>query len=145
MSALLAGSTGHAADFYLPAVVTNVVPGAMFLISILMRWPVIGLVVAVARGERSHWRRDPAQRQRYQLCTAVFLAKFAIATTVLVPLYLAEQVTALGIASTLLTSAAAGVCGYLCWRILRTQGDGLPGGSQGGNENGSGVTWLPAR
>jgi hypothetical protein len=41
---------------------------------------------------------------------------------VLVPLYLAGQVTPLGISATLLGGApAAGVCVYLCWRILRTQ------------------------
>jgi uncharacterized protein DUF3159 len=121
VSALLAGSTGHAVDFYLPGVVTSVVPAAVFLVSMLARWPMIGLVVGAARGERFGWRRDPVQRRRYQKCTAVFLVKFIIASMVLLPLYLTEQVTALGIASTLLTSPAAGVCLYLCWRILRTQ------------------------
>ncbi|WP_279629229.1 hypothetical protein [Amycolatopsis thailandensis] len=38
----------------------------------------------------------------------------------LVPLYLAEAVVPLGIVATLLGGApAAGVCVYLCWRILR--------------------------
>jgi hypothetical protein len=123
ISALLAGSTGHAADFYLPAVVTSVGPAALFLVSMLVRWPMIGLVVGAARGERFRWRQDPVRRRRYQKCTAVFLVKFTIASIVLLPLYLAEQVTALGIASTLLTSPAAGVCIYLCWRILRTSQD----------------------
>jgi hypothetical protein len=121
-SALLAGSTGHAVDFYLPTVLMQAAGGAVFLVSVLVRWPVIGLAVGAARGERFGWRRDPARRRRYQMCTVVFLAKYGIATTVLVPLYLTGKVTPLGIAATLLGGAPAmGVCIYLCWRILRAQ------------------------
>lgn len=123
-SAVLAGSTGRAVDFYLPAVLMQAAGGAVFLVSILVRWPVIGLAVGAARGERFGWRRDPARRRRYQVCTAVFLAKYGIATMVLVPLYLTGKVTSLGIAATLLGGAPAmGVCIYLCWRILRAQAD----------------------
>jgi hypothetical protein len=121
ISAVLAGSTGHAVDFYLPAVLMQAGGGVVFLLSIVVRWPVVGLAVGAVRGERFGWRRDPERRRRYQVCTAVFLAKFVIATLTLVPLYLAGQLIPLGIAATLLGGApAAGVCVYLCWRILRT-------------------------
>lgn len=54
------------------------------------------------------------------MCTAIFLAKFAIATAALVPLYLAGTVIPLGLAATLLGGApAAGVCLNLSWQILR--------------------------
>jgi hypothetical protein len=55
----------------------------------------------------------------YTLCTLVFLAKFWLATAVLVPLYLAGDVAPLGIASTLLGAPAMAACTYLSWRILR--------------------------
>ncbi|MFC5101955.1 hypothetical protein [Kibdelosporangium philippinense] len=56
------------------------------------------------------------------MCTAIFLAKFVIGTAVLVPLYLTGEVIPLGIAVTLLGGApAAGICLYLCWRILREE------------------------
>jgi hypothetical protein len=120
VSALLAGSTGNAVDFYLTAILLQAAGGVLFLTSILVRWPVIGLVMGTVRGERLAWRRDRRQRRRYYVCTAVFLAKFTIATAVLAPLYLAGTVIPLGIAATLLGGApAAGVCIYLCWRILR--------------------------
>ncbi|AQZ68249.1 PROBABLE CONSERVED INTEGRAL MEMBRANE ALANINE AND LEUCINE RICH PROTEIN [[Actinomadura] parvosata subsp. kistnae] len=127
VSASLAGSTGHAADFYLPTVLMQAAGGAVFLASILVRWPVIGLAVGAARAERFGWRRDPARRRRYQLCTAVFVAKYGIATIVLLPLYLTGKVTPLGIAAVLLGGAPAmGVCVYLCWRILRARADPAP-------------------
>jgi hypothetical protein len=119
-SALLAGSTGHAVDFYLSAVLLQAVGGALFLVSLLVGRPFIGVVMGTVRGEGFAWRRDRRQRRRYSVCTAVFLAKFAIATAVLVPLYSAGLVLPLGIAATVLGGApAAGGCVYLCWRILR--------------------------
>ncbi|RSM59246.1 hypothetical protein DMH03_25690 [Amycolatopsis sp. WAC 01376] len=122
VSALLAGSTGQPVDFYLTVVLLQAGSGVLFLASMLVRWPVIGLVMGTVRGDRFAWRRDRRQRRRYYWCTTVFLAKFAIATAVLVPLYSAGAVIPLGIAATLLGGApAAGVCVYLCWRILRKE------------------------
>jgi len=119
-SAWFAGATGNAVDFYLSAVLMQVGGGVLFLLSMLVRWPIVGLVVGAARGDGSSWRRDPAQRRRYQVCTALLAVKFILATAVLVPLYLADQVVALGIAATTLGgSPATGLCFYLCWRILR--------------------------
>jgi hypothetical protein len=118
-SALLAGSTGQAVDFYLPAVLIQSVQGVVFLASVLVGWPVVGLVVGAARGERFGWRRDRVLRRRYRLCTVVFVVKCAIASALMLPLYFADHVTALGIAATLSAGApAAGLCIYLCWRIL---------------------------
>jgi hypothetical protein len=120
VSAMLAGSTGRAVDFYFTTVLVQAGCGGLFLVSMLVRWPVVGVVLSRVRGESAAWRRDRRQRRRYSLCTAVFLAKFAVTTAVLVPLYLAEAVVPLGIAATLLGGApAAGLCLHLCWRILR--------------------------
>lgn len=123
-SALLAGSTGRAVDFYLSAVLMQPGAAVMYLLSMAVGWPAVGLAVGAARGERFTWRRDPVQRRQYQICTAFFMLKSAIATAVLVPLYLTEQVTALGIAATLIGGApATGLCVYLSWRVLRPQAE----------------------
>jgi len=121
VSAALAGRTGQAVDFYLVSVLLPAVAGPVFLVSVLARWPIVGLLVEGLRGQRSGWRRDRARLRRYQVCTAVFLAKFGLSVTVMVPLYLAGQVTALGIAATLLGTPATGLCAYACQRVLRTE------------------------
>lgn len=121
LSALLAGSTGQGINFYLPDIVRNVGAAVVLLVSMLVRWPAIGLLVGAARGEKVSWRRDRARRRSYQACTAVFLAKFVIAPLVMTPLYLAGQVVALGIAATLLGTPAIAICVYFCWRILRAE------------------------
>lgn len=120
VSALLAGRTGEGVDFYLPSVLLAVGGGTVFLLSALVRWPIVGLVVGGARGERFAWRRDRARLRRYQACMGVFLVKYGLAVAVLLPLYLTGKVLPLGIASTLLGAPAMGVCVYLSWRILRT-------------------------
>ncbi|GAB3430277.1 DUF3159 domain-containing protein [Flindersiella endophytica] len=122
LSALLAGGTGNAVDFYLPEMLPDLILGPIFLLSMLIRLPVIGLIVGGARGERLTWRHDRARRRRYQQCTAVFAAKFVIAAVVLLSLYAAGNVAALGVASVVLASPALGGCVYLCWRLLRRAG-----------------------
>jgi uncharacterized membrane protein len=128
-SAFLAGSTGRAVDFYLHAVLWQPSAGVLFLVSMAVGWPAVGLAVGAARGERFAWRRDPVRRRQYQMCTAFFVLKSVIAGAVLVPLYLTEQVTALGIAATLIGGApATGLCVYLSWRVLRTRAEpAIPG------------------
>ncbi|RBQ16325.1 hypothetical protein DP939_30635 [Spongiactinospora rosea] len=123
LSAALAGSTGQGIDFYLPSLLLAVAGGTVFLISTLVRRPVVGLIVEAASGERSAWWRDRPRLRRYQRCMAVFLAKSGITLAVMVPLYLAGNVVALGIASTLMGAPATGVCAYLSWRILRAGED----------------------
>lgn len=120
ISALLAGSTGQGINFYLPDIVRNVGAAVVLLISMVVRWPAIGLLIGAARGERLSWRQDRVKRRRYQACTGVFLAKFTIAPLVMTPFYLAEQVVALGIAATMVGTPAVAACVYFCWRILRT-------------------------
>ncbi|WP_290050859.1 DUF3159 domain-containing protein [Amycolatopsis solani] len=122
LSAALAGGTGHGADFYLPDIVRGAVAGAVFLLSMLVRLPLVGVLVEVARGERFAWRRDGARRRCYQLCTALLLAKSVLATAVMVPFYAAGEVVPLGIASTVLGAPAMGLCVYWVWRILRARG-----------------------
>ena len=123
LSAALVGGTGHAVDFYLPDLLPDLVLGPVFLVSMAIRFPVIGLLVGGARGERLEWRHDPARRALYQRCTAVFAAKFVIAAALMLGLYLAGQVVVLGIVSMLATTPALAVCVYLCWRMLRSDTD----------------------
>jgi uncharacterized membrane protein len=119
VSALLAGTTGRGVDFYLPSILFPAAGGTVCLLSMLVRFPAIGMLVGPLRAQRFGWRRDRELRRRYQGCTAVFLAKFGISVSVMAPLYLSEHLIALGIAATLLGTPLTALCTYLCWRILR--------------------------
>ena len=124
LSAAFAGGTGRAVDFYLWAVLWQSAGAVLFLVSMAIGWPAVGLAVGAARGEKFAWRRDRPLRRKYQICTSFFMVKSALAAFVLVPLYITEQATALGIGATVLGGApATGVCAYLAWRILRNQAE----------------------
>jgi uncharacterized membrane protein len=123
VSALLAGSTGRGVDFYLPSILIAATAGTVFLLSMLVRFPVIGVIVGSLRSTRFGWRRDPDLRRRYQACTAVFLGKFCLSVSVMAPLYLADLLIPLGIASTLFGTPLTALCVYLCARILRPAAD----------------------
>jgi hypothetical protein len=121
LSAVLAGSTGEGVNFYLTDIVRNVGAAVVLSLSMVVRWPAIGLLIGAARGDGLSWRRDRVQRRRYQLCTAVFLAKFTLAPLAMTPFYLAGQVIALGITAALVGTPAFALCVYSCWRILRAE------------------------
>ena len=125
VSASLAGSSGQPVDFYLPAVLLQPITALVVLTSMLVRRPLVGVAVEAvrSRGARRGWRFDTARRRRYQRCSAVFLTKDALATAVIVPLYLSEALLPLGVAVILLGGPlAGGACAYLCWRILQRSG-----------------------
>lgn len=119
VSALIAIQSGHGADFYLPHLLRGAVVGAAFLISIALRWPLIGVVVGPAIGQRLSWRRDRAMLRAYQWCTALWAVAIVARLAVQIPLYLVGDVVALGIVHILLgLPLFAGVV-VGCWRILR--------------------------
>lgn len=63
--------TGRTKDFYLPGIWTYLVLGIVFTISLVVRWPLIGVGFAWFTGRDTTWRRTPAVRRAFDLATAV--------------------------------------------------------------------------
>ena len=61
---LIALYTGRAEDFFLPRIVANAGSLAAWLVSIAIRWPLLGLVVGTALGKPKAWRAGPRPRPR---------------------------------------------------------------------------------
>jgi hypothetical protein len=98
ISAWVANRTGNAKDVYLPGLLTNVGYGALYLITVLIRWPLFGLLYGVITQTGTAWRRDPAMLKGFSRATLVFVGLFAIRLIVQVPLYFTGSLNALGIA-----------------------------------------------
>ena len=64
VAAFIADRTGRAEDFFLPGLLLNAAYGAVFLISILIRRPLLGAILAPALGEAASWRENPRQLAR---------------------------------------------------------------------------------
>jgi hypothetical protein len=95
---VVALNTGEARDYYLWGFLTNAAYILVLSASVLVRWPVLGLVYGMVRNEGLAWRRDPQRRRRYALATWILVAALGLRLVVQVPLYLADQLTALGTA-----------------------------------------------
>ena len=95
--------SGRAQDFFAGGLLANVGYLVAMVVSIAVRWPAVGVVVGLLRGEDTSWRTDPArahERRRFVWATWVIAAVFALRLAVQVPLYLAgeDAVAALGTA-----------------------------------------------
>ncbi|MFC4144725.1 DUF3159 domain-containing protein [Micromonospora mangrovi] len=144
VAALVALRTGRAGDFFLLQLVSNAASALAWIVSIVVRWPLLGVVVGTALGQRGRWRRDPALRRAYARGSWVWAATYLLRVAVFLPLWLAGQVVPLVVARVALTwplvAAALAVSWLVIRRSLPAGHPGLrhpvvPGGSDGGPGN----------
>jgi hypothetical protein len=99
IAAVFATKTGKAENFYLPGLLANAGYAAAFLISIAVRYPLVGVVAAQLQSQHG-WREDPARMRTYTRASWLWAGLFLTRLAVQLPLYLAGAVVALGIART---------------------------------------------
>jgi len=117
--ALVVLRTGRAQDFFALQIATNAASALAWTVSIVVRWPLLGLVVGTVLGQRTSWRRDPALLRGYQRASWVWVLQYAVRLAVLVPLWAAGQVVALGLARAALTWPLVAACLALSWWVRR--------------------------
>ena len=98
ISAFVVSRTGNAEDFFLPGLLLNGAYALGYAISILVRWPLIGLILETAMQKGTGWRQDPAKMKLYSRVSWIWVAMFSLRLVVQVPLYFADAVAALGVA-----------------------------------------------
>lgn len=101
IAALLATKTGKAENFYLPGLLLNLAYASAFFVSILVRWPLVGILASQLLGEH-RWRDDPYLLAIYTRASWLWVGLFGFRLLVQVPLYIAEAAVALGIARTVM-------------------------------------------
>jgi len=117
--AVFARHTGQAKDFYLPGVLLNVGEAVLFGVSALVRWPVVGVVLGPITGEMMAWREHPDRLRAFTRATWMLGAMFVFRVLIEVPLYLANQTTALGAAKVLLGYPLYLMVAFMCWQVIR--------------------------
>ncbi|WP_246169228.1 DUF3159 domain-containing protein [Actinotalea subterranea] len=83
--------TGDAEDYFAWGLWVNVAWSLGALVSILVRWPAVGVVASLVRGQDMSWRTAPDAahlRSRYVWATWLWVAVFGGRLAVQVPLYL---------------------------------------------------------
>ena len=88
IAAVFAARSGKAEDVFLPGIIYNSVYAGVMTLSILVRWPVVGLMLGSVTGDITSWRRDPAVVRLCSRLTWLLVAPCAIRVAVQLPLYL---------------------------------------------------------
>jgi Protein of unknown function (DUF3159) len=111
--------TGRAQDFFVPGIVKNVGFAAVYAVSALVRWPLVGLVLGFTLGEDLHWRRVRRRMRVYQHATWLWAAVFALRAVVQGRLYAVGDATTLGFVNVLLGLPLFALAVGLTWLLVR--------------------------
>ncbi|GAA1896476.1 DUF3159 domain-containing protein [Asanoa iriomotensis] len=119
LAALIVLRTGRAADFFLLQLLTNAASALAWLVSIAIRWPLLGVVVGFALRQGTRWRRDPALVRAYGWGSLVWVMQYVIRVAVFLPLYAADRVLALTATRVALTWPLVAACVAVSWWVVR--------------------------
>ncbi|PYG02043.1 Protein of unknown function [Georgenia satyanarayanai] len=114
--------SGEAQDYFALGLWTNGVYAAALLVSILVRWPLVGVVVALLRQEGFTWRTDPVQRprlRRYTAATWLWIGLFVARLAVQLPLYLDASTAWLGTARLVMGVPLWALALWITWLLVR--------------------------
>ncbi len=118
-SAVVAMLTGRDQDNFLPGLIVNAAYGSALLVTIIVRWPFIGVVSGLLTGDWNGWRKDPAKYRVALVTTWMWVGMFALRLVVQYPLYLAEEVSWLATAKLFLGTPLFAAVIWLTWLLAR--------------------------
>ncbi|WP_047869075.1 DUF3159 domain-containing protein [Nocardiopsis sp. RV163] len=93
IAAVFAMRSGNAADAFLPGIIYNAVYAVVLSLSVLVRWPAIGLMIGPFIGDKedfTSWRADPAVVTLASRLTWLLVLPCVIRVLVQYPLWMAD-------------------------------------------------------
>ncbi|RZT85432.1 uncharacterized protein DUF3159 [Pseudonocardia sediminis] len=96
--ALVANQTGEARGFYLPGLLYSGFLALVALVSVIVRWPLAGVIWHGINGHGQEWRSDRRLLKAYTWATGIWALVFGLRVVVQGLLYDANAENALGIA-----------------------------------------------
>lgn len=127
IAAVFALRTGRPEDAFLPSILWNLAMGLIYLVSALVRWPLMGFLIAAADPDAStdptvytRWRAQPGMVRVCQRLTLVLAALMLGRAAIMLPLHAAGAVALLGVAKIVLGwPAYAAVLGAMTVLLVR--------------------------
>ena len=98
---------------------TNLGYGTAFLVSILVRWPLIGVAMGFLTGDGTSWRQDPDLRRVYAAASWIWVGLFYSRLIVQTPMYLAGWVEVQGIVKIIMGYPLFLAAAYFTYRVLQ--------------------------
>ena len=111
---------GQAKDYYLPSSIKNSAYAVAYALGNIIGWPLIGLIIGPILGENLEWRKVPARKRVYVMAGWVWVGMFLLRLVIMYPLYRANQLNALGIASIALGYPLFLLTLWWSWLIIKT-------------------------
>ncbi|MDQ1246459.1 MAG: hypothetical protein QG597_827 [Actinomycetota bacterium] len=128
LAAVVAARTGNASDYFLPSLLANLASALVWAASILARWPMLGVIMGFALGQRTRWRGDPDLLRAYSRASWIWAGSFLVRAGINLPLYLTDNIVGLGISRVLLGWPMVLLVIALSWAvIMRSLPPGHPG------------------
>ena len=118
--AWFASRGGQAKDYYIPSFIKNSAYALVYAIGNLVGWPILGLVIGPIIGENLAWRKVPARKRVYVMAGWVWVGMFVLRVLIMYPLYQADQLNALGVASLVLGYPLFLLTIWWTWLIIKT-------------------------
>jgi hypothetical protein len=120
ISAVLALMSNKPEDNFVVGMVTNGVYGTVFVVSVLVGWPIIGVVIGLVRNEGTSWRKNRHHKRVYTGVTTLWVGMFALRLAVELPLYFSGKVAGLATAKLILGLPLYVPVLALTWLIVRS-------------------------
>lgn len=120
LSAGLALFTGRAEDNFVFGFILNGAFLVVLLVSIAVRWPLIGVIASLITGEGSAWRADRAKVRVALIATVLWCGLFIVRLGVELPLYFSGNTSALAGAKLLLGVPFYAAMLWVTWLLVRT-------------------------
>ena len=112
--------TGNANENFLPGIWINIAFLAGTLVTLIVRWPLVGLLLGALTGDITGWRKDRRMRRSATAATWIWASLFAARLIVELPLYLAQQTEALAVVKLIMGIPLYAAVLWVTWLLLRT-------------------------
>jgi Protein of unknown function (DUF3159) len=122
IAALFASRSGEARDVFLPGILYNGAYAAVFVLSVLVGWPLVGFMIGSITGDPTGWHDD---RNIVRLCaqlTWLFAAPCILRVLVQYPLYAGDHIALLGTSKVILGwPLQIGSFALMAWLLSRNR------------------------
>ncbi|MGL4339756.1 MAG: DUF3159 domain-containing protein [Rhodoglobus sp.] len=119
LSAGFALLTGEAKDNFVLGFVINSVFLVILAVSLMVRWPLVGVIASFITASGTEWRADPAIFRMAVLTTFLWCCLFGLRLGVQLPLYFAGNVDALAALKLILGLPLYAAVLWITWLLMR--------------------------
>ena len=110
---------GNTRDYFVTGFISNLTYLVPLTISVLIRWPLIGVVAGFLLGEKTAWRKNKREMRIFTSATLLWVGIFGARLAVQWPLYLANNLEALAIVRLVMGLPLYATGLWLTWLMLR--------------------------